>query len=160
MNHTKSSRRIHLAAAALLVLGLSTGVSAVRAEIHSGHEHGAPGAKGHAHGGEAVDNDLGSTVVGALKLSIKQEAVVKAGGEAAFDIVIAEGQQAPKAMRAWYGAASAKGSVKTKLISEPDRHYHSHVEVPKAPAAGSKYWLEVEPKTGAKVKAGFDVISK
>ncbi len=100
--------------------------------------------------------DLGTTTIGTLKIEkITQEGAVKAGAEGAFDIIIGEGATPPKAMRAWIGVASAEGSVKTKLESEPDRHYHSHVEVPKTLPEGSMYWLEVEPETGPAAKTSF-----
>ncbi len=125
------------------------------------HEHG-PGT--HQHEAKKKDHhdpaikkqDFGTTTVASLKFeSITQEGAIMAGEEGAFDVVIAEGQKPPKAMRAWIGVASGQGSVKTKLEKEPNRHYHSHVEVPETIPAGSQYWLEVEPEKGPKAKTSF-----
>lgn len=108
------------------------------------------------HSPDIRKHDLGTTTIAGLRFeSITQEGPVIAGEEGAFDVVIAEGQKPPKAMRAWIGLASGEGSMKTRLEKEPQRHYHSHVEAPDPLPAGSQYWLEVEPESGAKAKAGF-----
>ena len=100
--------------------------------------------------------DLGSTTIATLKIEkITQEGPIVPGHEGAFDVIIAEGQQEPKAMRAWIGVESGKGSAKNKLEKEPNRHYHSHVRVPETLPAGSMYWLEVEPASGPSGKASF-----
>ncbi|MEZ0263862.1 MAG: hypothetical protein ACAI43_03975, partial [Phycisphaerae bacterium] len=101
---------------------------------------------------------LGETTVGGLKLKAMQDEPIKAGGEGAFDLLItgypAGGK--PKAVRFWVGVESGDGSTKAKAEEETPDNWHTHVEVPKPIPAGSKFWAEVEPATGAKVKVSFD----
>ncbi|MGI8906637.1 MAG: hypothetical protein ACR2IE_09130 [Candidatus Sumerlaeaceae bacterium] len=162
MKHTKLDHVSTTAMAFVCAMALSTFSGCAAEDSHKGHDHAAGGKekKGHGHSGEAITHDLGTTEIAGLKLSITQEAVIESGKEASFDIIIVEGSKAPKNIRAWFGIASAEGSVKTKTESEPDRHYHSHVEVPKKIPAGSRYWVEVEPASGAKAKASFEVKTK
>ncbi len=109
------------------------------------------------HGPDVKTKDLGTTTIAGVKLEkVTQEGPIIPGQEGAFDVIIAKGQKPPKALRAWIGTTSAEGSVKTRLEKEPNRHYHSHVEVPKPLPAGSQYWLEVEPEQGLKARAAFD----
>ncbi len=141
-------------AAAAFVLGSANCSMAQQKKDEHGHKQEP---KGHAHGSDAISNDLGTTEIAGIKLSATQEAVIEAGSEAAFDVIIAEGQKKPKAVRSWFGVPSGEGSVKTKGEAEDKGHYHCHVEVPKKIPAGSMWWLEVEPEAGKKAKAGFSV---
>ncbi|HYE18722.1 MAG TPA: hypothetical protein VEA69_09775 [Tepidisphaeraceae bacterium] len=102
---------------------------------------------------------LGETTIAGLKLKAMQDEPVKPGGEGAFDLVItgypAGGK--PKAVRFWVGVESGDGSTKAKAEEEKPDNWHTHVEVPKPIPAGSKFWAEVEPATGAKFKVSFDM---
>jgi hypothetical protein len=101
---------------------------------------------------------IGEATAGGMKFAAAREETVKEGGEAAFDLVVtgypAGGK--PKAVRFWVGLESGDGSVKAKAEEETPDHWHVHVEVPKPIPAGSKFWAEVEPATGAKFKVSFD----
>ena len=98
---------------------------------------------------------IGETTVGGLKLVASMDAPVKAGGEGAFDLVITGGK--PRAVRFWVGTESGEGSVKAKADEETTDNWHTHVEVPSPLPAGSKFWAEVEPPSGAPFKVSFDL---
>jgi hypothetical protein len=100
---------------------------------------------------------LGETTVGSLKLVATMDEAVPAagGGEGAFDLVITGGK--PKAVRFWVGTEDGKDSVKAKAEEETTDNWHTHAEVPKPLPAGSKFWAEVEPPTGAPFKVSFDL---
>lgn len=103
---------------------------------------------------------LGDKTVGSLKLVATMDEPISAagGGEGAFDLVITGGK--PKAVRFWVGVESAEGSVKAKAEEETTDNWHTHAEVPKPLPAGSKFWSEVEPPTGAPFKVSFDLKTK
>jgi len=98
---------------------------------------------------------IGETTQAGLKLIATMDSPVKPGGEGAFDVVITGGK--PKAVRFWVGTEDAKGSVKAKAEEETTDNWHAHAEVPDPLPAGSKFWVEVEPPTGATFKASFDL---
>lgn len=100
---------------------------------------------------------LGEKTVGALKLVATMDAPISSagGGEGAFDLVITGGK--PKTVRFWIGVESAEGSVKAKAEEETTDNWHTHAEAPKPLPAGSKFWAEVEPPTGASFKVWFDL---
>ena len=98
---------------------------------------------------------IGEKTVGNLKLVATMDEPVKPGGEGAFDVVITGGK--PKAVRFWVGTEDAKGSVKAKAEEETPDNWHTHAEVPDPLPAGSRFWVEVEPPTGEKFTASFDL---
>jgi hypothetical protein len=103
---------------------------------------------------------LGETSVAGLKLVATMDAPVskEGGGEGAFDLVITGGK--PKAVRFWVGTEAGTESVKAKAEEETPDNWHTHAEVPKPLPAGSKFWAEVEPPTGAPFKVSFDLKTK
>ena len=122
---------------------------------HSKHDHSKDEKKGeHA---DAVT--LGETTAGGLKITAKQDEAIKAGGEGAFDLIVTgyPAGQKPKAVRFWVGTESGEGSVKAKADEEAPDNWHTHVEVPNPIPAGSKFWAEIEPASGEKVKVSFAV---
>lgn len=129
--------------------GTGTGAASPAANPTSPAAPAAPAA------GEHARLPLGETTVGNLKLVATMDAPVKAGGEGAFDVVITGGK--PKAVRFWVGTEDAKGSVKAKADEETPNNWHTHVEVPDPLPPGSKFWAEVEPPTGEKFNASFDL---
>ncbi len=98
---------------------------------------------------------IGETSQAGLKLVATQDAPVKPGGEGAFDVVITGSE--PKAVRFWVGTEDGQGSVKARAEEETTDHWHTHVEVPDPLPAGSRFWVEVEPPTGEKFTASFDL---
>lgn len=124
------------------------------------HEH-ADGTK-HTDGDEKAGGDehanrveLGTKTIGNLTLKGMQDEPVKAGGEGAFDVIITGGK--PKAVRFWVGTENGQGSVKAKAAEETPDNWHTHVELPDPLPTSSKFWVEVEPQTGAPFKASFDL---
>ena len=119
---------------------------------------GAPAAAAatqHAASDEHNRLPVGETTVSGLKLVATMDEPVKPGGEGAFDVVITGGK--PRAVRFWVGTEDAKGSVKAKADEETPDNWHTHVEVPDPLPPGSKFWVEVEPPTGAPFKTSFDL---
>jgi len=110
--------------------------------------------------GEHKRLPLGETTVGGLKLvATMDEPVSKGGGgEGAFDLVITGGK--PKAVRFWVGTEAGTESVKAKAEEETTDNWHTHAEVPKPLPAGSKFWAEVEPPSGAPFKVSFELKTK
>jgi hypothetical protein len=98
---------------------------------------------------------IGEATQAGLKLIATQDAPVKPGGEAAFDVVITGGR--PKAVRFWVGTEDGKGSVKAKAEEETPDNWHTHAEVPDPLPQRSKFWVEIEPPTGATFKASFEL---
>lgn len=115
-----------------------------------GHDHSSH-ADTHGHG---TLEDLGTTTVAGVKMSVGQMGEVKEGSEGVFEICLEKGQEKPRAVRVWVGTASAQGSVKSKAEPDGDQ-YHAHVEVPKSLPKDAQLWIEVEPEKGKKQKAGF-----
>jgi hypothetical protein len=103
---------------------------------------------------------IGEKTVNGLKFVATMDEPIKAagGGEGAFDLVITgyPAGQKPKAVRFWVGNEAGDGSVKAKADEETPDNWHTHAEVPKPLPAGSKFWAEVEPATGAAFKVSFD----
>jgi hypothetical protein len=124
---------------------------------------GTPSATGAAGGGTQKDHPnavtLGETTSNGLKFKATQDEPIKAGGEGAFDLLItgypAGGK--PKAVRFWVGVESGQGSVKAKAEEESADNWHTHVEVPNPLPAGSKFWAQVDPASGAAFKVSFDL---
>jgi hypothetical protein len=115
----------------------------------------APAATQQATSGEHKRLPIGETTMSGLKLVATMDEPVKPGGEGAFDVVITGGK--PKAVRFWVGTENAEGSVKAKAEEETTDNWHTHAEVPDPLPAGSKFWVEVEPQTGAPFKTSFDL---
>ena len=123
----------------------------------------APSATGAAGGGTQKDHPnqitLGETTSNGLKFKAMQDEPIKAGGEGAFDLLIT-GYPAgakPKAVRFWVGVESGQGSAKAKAQEESPDNWHTHVEVPNPLPAGSKFWAQVDPASGAAFKVSFDL---
>ena len=123
-----------------LILALAIGGSLTAADDGHGHAHGAAdkvgvvtagawqaavSVSGHIHPGEIVDMDLAVTPAGS------------------------------KAVRVWIGVATARGSVRALAETKKDGGWHVHVEVPKAPPAGSAIWVAVEGADGQVVNGSI-----
>ena len=110
----------------------------------------------HEDGDEHANRvELGSKTVGGLTLSATQDDPIKAGGEAAFDLVITGGK--PKAVRFWVGTEDGEGSAKAKAEEETPDNWHTHAEVPDPLPPGSKFCAEVEPAAGETFTVSFDL---
>ena len=108
--------------------------------------------------GEMLRKPLYDRTVAGLKIKAMQDEAIKAGGEGAFDLIITgyPAGQKPKAVRFWVGTEAGTESAKAKAEEEKPDNWHVHVEVPDPIPAGSKFWAEVEPASGAKFKVSFD----
>src|SRR5207237_10283566 len=95
-------------------------------------------------------------LVGGCALTAGRDRTVNPGGDERVEIWISGGAAKVSAVRLWVGVQDAEGSVKAKADLEKD-HWHTHVEVPRPLADGSKLWVEVETETGEKHAAGFDL---
>ena len=134
----------------------STGGSAANAPAGSSTPAAAPTTAGGEHGAETHARiPIGETSHAGLKLVATMDAPIKPGGEGAFNVVVTGGK--PKAVRFWVGTEDARGSVKAKAEEETTDNWHTHTEVPDPLPAGSKFWVEVEPPTGATFRASFDL---
>ena len=160
MNNSKTMKAALAVVAMVLMMSGSGAFAQAKTEAakdpHAGHAHAAPSAGesgGHAHGDA---KDLGTTTIANLKVTVSQMGDVKAGGHAVFEVTPAAGQAEAKAVRVWVGSESGAGSVKAKAAKAGDA-YDAHVEVPKALTADTRVWVEVEPATGKKEKAGFSL---
>jgi len=131
-----------------------TGGSAANTPAGSSTPAAAPTTAGGAHE-QHGHLPIGETTQAGLKLVATMDAPAKPGGEAAFNVVITGGK--PKAVRFWVGTEDARGSVKAKAEEETTDNWHTHTEVPDPLPAGSKFWVEVEPPTGATFRASFDL---
>lgn len=130
-----------------------------------GHDHGPNGEhvdKGQGHGGPVIA--LGEQTLGQFTTSAtRDEGVVVAGKDAAFDITITPAPSATvkvSVVRIWIGTEDAKGSVKAKAEVEDAKKpniWHTHAEVPNPIPQGSKLWVEVEDDKGAKSVGSFDL---
>ena len=134
----------------------STGGSSANTPAGSSTPTAAPTTAGGKHDSEEHARvPIGEATQAGLKLVATMDSAVKPGGEGAFDVVVTGGK--PKAVRFWVGTEDAKGSVKAKAEEETPDNWHTHAEVPDPLPAGSKFWVEVEPPTGATFKASFDL---
>ena len=83
---------------------------------------------------------------------------IKAGCDAPIDAWVTGGSDKVSAVRFWVGTEDAKGSIKARAEIEnpldPD-HWHTHAEIPDPIPQGSKIWIEVEAKGGAKSACSF-----
>lgn len=121
---------------------------------------GGGGGGGDKPAGHHARVPIGEKTVNGLKFVATMDEPIKAagGGEGAFDLVITgyPAGQKPKAVRFWVGNEAGDGSLKAKADEETPDNWHTHAEVPKPLPAGSKFWAEVEPATGAPFKVSFD----
>ena len=97
------------------------------------------------HKGEKMD--LGKLKIGAYEVQVTQFGEIKAGEEAVF-VITPKGEGEPKAVRAWVGIESGKGSIKTKGEEEKEGEWHAHHTVSKPLPANSKIWIELETANG------------
>ena len=114
------------------------------------HKHGDAEEE---HKGEK--KDLGTKKIGGFDVQLTQVGEVKPGEEAIF-IIKPKGDGEPKAVRAWVGVESGKGSIRTKAEEEKEGEWHAHHAVSKPLPANSKVWVELETAAG-KTKASFDL---
>ena len=105
------------------------------------------------HAGEK--KDLGKLKIGAYEVQVTQFGEIKAGEEAVF-VITPKGEGEPKAVRAWIGVESGKGSIKTKAEEEKKGEWHAHHAVSKPLPTNSKIWIELETANG-KQKGSFDL---
>ncbi|MSR41472.1 MAG: hypothetical protein EXS10_06175 [Phycisphaerales bacterium] len=133
---------------------------------HEGHDH-----EGHKHDAQTPDaqtapaqttDDHGATTVlgeqtsGGFTVRASRDGVVIEGAEAAIDVWITGGTTKVSSVRFWIGEESGAGSVKAKAELEAD-NWHTHAEVPKPLAAGSKLWIEIHDDANVKSVVGFDL---
>ena len=111
-----------------------------------------PAGGGHAKAG--TKQSLGTKSAGGYQLEAFQSGPIEEGD---VDLVVTGGPGKPKAVRFWVGAESGRGSVKALAEEETPNSWHVHPEVPKPLPPDAKFWAEIEPPTGSKVTAGFDV---
>lgn len=97
---------------------------------------------------------LGQVKIGEYEIEAMQQSKVEAGKESIFEIKIVKGAPEPKAIRAWIGIESARGSVKAKSHKHGDE-ISVHCEVPDPIPDGTKLWVELETDAG-KTKGSFD----
>ena len=114
------------------------------------HEH-KDGEKDE-HKGEK--KDLGKKKIGDYEVQVTQVVEVEPGKEAVF-VIKPKGQGEPKAVRAWVGVDSGKGSIKTKAEEEKEGEWHAHHQVSKPLPPKNQLWIELETGAGKKM-AAFD----
>lgn len=117
------------------------------------HDHDHSHGHGHSHGPNVP---LGEQTISGLTIKPTLEGEIKAGQEASFDMKITGGQGKPAAVRLWIGSQDGRGALRARGEAEKDG-WHAHVEVPNPIPADAKLWVEVEPASGEKVLAGFDL---
>jgi len=116
---------------------------------HDGHDHAHEG--GHSHD---KDVGLGEAKAGPFTVTASSAGPVKAGEEGHFTIHVTGAE--PVAVRAWIGAESGAGSIKSK--GETEEHgFHVHADAPDPIPAGAKLWVEVEETGGAVHVASFEL---
>ncbi len=97
---------------------------------------------------------LGQVKIGDYEIEVLQQSKVEAGKESIFEIKIVKGAPEPKAIRAWIGIESARGSVKAKSHKHGDE-ISIHCEAPNPIPEGAKLWVELETDAG-KTQGSFD----
>lgn len=112
-------------------------------------------AAAHPTGPDVKIRELGSTAIGSYSVASKQIGEVAPGSTATFEIYLSGRSEPPKAVRAWVGDESAKGSVKAKAVKTPD-YFDADVEVPEPLPERSALWVEVETDAG-KEKSSFEI---
>jgi hypothetical protein len=112
--------------------------------------------KKHGHAHEGARQELGTTESAGLKISATQVGKLEAGKEGIFEVALPKDTKAPKAVRLWVGGASGEGSTKAKAENDGE-DWEAHVEVPATIAADAKLWVEIQPESGARAKASFDI---
>lgn len=128
----------HLLTLALLAFA----APAFAQDMHGADDHAHHDDK---HAGPLVQ--LGAQKVLGLDIVAAHYGTVAPGAETVFVLKPSGGEQ-PKALRAWVGVESGKGSVKTKADQEQPGEWHAHHEVTRAPIPGAKLWVEVETAAG------------
>ncbi len=113
-------------------------------------------AKAHGHGHEGARQELGTTESAGLKLTATQVGKLEPGKEGIFEVGIPKDAKAPKAVRLWIGNASGEGSAKAKAENDGE-DFEAHVEIPATLAPDAKLWVEIQPETGNRAKASFDL---
>jgi len=162
MRNVKKNALQTLSVTVLLVAAIVGGCKDDQAKNNPGPAATQPapattGKQDHKDGDEHPDAVvLGTQTLGGLQLKATQDEPIKPGGEGAFDLLITGGQK-PKAVRFWVGMESGEGSAKAKAEEENENNWHTHVEIPNPLPPGSKFWVEVEPQSGQKLKASFDL---
>lgn len=130
----------------LTAIAICMATTGALAQSHDGHNHGAE----HAHG---EHQDLGTTTVAGITFQASQLGKLTEA-EGIFEVTLAKGSPAPKAVRLWVGNENAEGSVKTKADGAGPE-YEMHVELPKPLPATARVWIEIQLEDGKKSKAGF-----
>jgi hypothetical protein len=123
----------------LLTLSLSAAALAGPAEEDHHHEAGP---------------SLGTLKIGDYEIEALQQGKIDAGKECVFEIKIIKGAPEPKAIRAWIGVETGRGSMKAKSHKHGDE-ISIHCEVPDPVPEGSKLWIELETDAG-KTRGSLD----
>jgi hypothetical protein len=132
----------------LLATCIAVLTTAAFAEENAGHKHG--------HGHEGTRQELGTTESAGLKLTAIQVGKVEAGKEGIFEVALPKDTKTPKAVRLWVGNANGDGSTKAKAENDGE-DWEAHVEIPGTLAADAKLWVEVQPESGNRTKASFEL---
>jgi hypothetical protein len=90
---------------------------------------------------------LGKTMIGPYEVEALLDGKVEAGKETEFELKLHKGSPEPKAIRAWIGIESGRGSVKAKSHKHGDE-ISIHCEAPDPIPADAKLWIELETEQG------------
>lgn len=112
--------------------------------------------KKHGHGHEGARQELGTTESAGMKITAIQVGKAEAGKEGIFEVALPKDARSPKAVRLWVGNASGEGSTKAKAENDGE-DFEAHVEIPATVAADAKLWVEIQPESGPRAKASFDL---
>ena len=113
--------------------------------------------KGEEKKGESGEagKDIGTADIAGYSVHVMLESDYKPGAKVKYFIKPSGGQGQPTAIRAWVGSESGEGSLKSKAaFDSADGDYDAVIEVPAAPPADAKLWVEVEA-AGKREKASF-----
>lgn len=131
----------------------------VTAPVHDDHDHGAAGGHGQGHHGDAIE--LGTTRIGAYQVhAARDEGSVTAGGDVPIDIRVDGDVSGISAVRFWIGTEDGDGSTRARGEREDPsvlNHWHAHADVPDPMPAGSRLWVELELRSGERVRGSFDL---
>ncbi|MBA3683882.1 MAG: hypothetical protein H0W72_01375 [Planctomycetes bacterium] len=124
---------------------------AFAADDHAGHDHAGHG-HGHDHKKAADAAGSNTAVINAVTVTVSAAGAIVSGKTVELHLGITPEAPAPKAVRAWIGLESGKGSTKGKAhLHGSDSHVD--VEVPSPLPEGSAVWIQVDPAEGASGKA-------
>ncbi|MBX3373674.1 MAG: hypothetical protein KF817_07555 [Phycisphaeraceae bacterium] len=123
------------------------------------HDHDAAGGHGYGHHGEPVE--LGTTRIGAYQVhAARDEGAVTAGGDVPIDVRVDGDVSGITAVRFWIGTEDGDGAMRARGEREDPsvlNHWHAHADVPDPMPADSRLWVELELRSGERVRGSFDL---